>query len=171
MVQPRGDRGRKDGPRIDSRPEGNGRLRDRRIPAQQGHPVAAPVPLARALEAALRTRRGEEVAADPLLFPRRYRARGDVEAAAFVAASFAFGNVPQILSFLERLFAAIGPSPHAALSGDRPLPPRRLAGLRYRFISSAGVHRFLFCTWHAYREQGSLENLYRRGLGSAPRER
>lgn len=111
------------------------------------------------------------MAADPLLFPRRYREPGDVEAAAFVAASFAFGSVPQILSFLERLFAVVGPSPHAALSGDRPVPPRRLAGLRYRFISPAGVHRFLFCAWTAYREHGSLEALYRRGIGSPPRER
>jgi len=36
--------------------------------------------------------------------------------------------------------------------------------LRHRFISSAGVRRFLGCMRAAYLAHGSLENLYRRGI-------
>lgn len=70
----------------------------------------------------------------------------------------------QILSFLERLFAVLGPSPRAALAGPRSLPFRRVAGLRHRFISPLGVHRFLFCVRAVLREHGSLEELYRAGM-------
>jgi uncharacterized protein (TIGR02757 family) len=81
-----------------------------------------------------------------------------------VAASFAFGNVAQILRFLERLFRVLGPSPHAALTASRPVSQSRVSGLSYRFLSRNGVHRFLFCVRTALLEHGSLETLYGRGM-------
>ena len=83
---------------------------------------------------------------------------------AFAAASFAFGGVPQIRAFLERLFAALSPSPHAALIAQRPLPRSRTALLRHRFISPEGVHRFLLAMRSAYRSHGTLERLYVLGM-------
>jgi len=71
--------------------------------------------------------------------------------------------VAQILGFLERLFAVLGPSPRAALTGRRSVPFGRIAGLRHRFISPRGVHRFLHCLRVVLREHGSLEGLYRAG--------
>ena len=109
---------------------------------------------------------GSGLTADPVLFPRRFPDRGDAEAAAFIAASFAFGNVTQILAFLDRLFAVLGESPCAALLGRRPVPFARVAGLRHRFISPRGVHRFLFCLRAVLRENGSLEDLYRAGMAA-----
>jgi uncharacterized protein (TIGR02757 family) len=97
-------------------------------------------------------------------FPHRFQNQADVEAAAFIAATFAFGRVAQILGFLESLFAALPPSPHAALTGCRPVPLRRVAHLRYRFISPEGVHRLLQCLRTAYRAKGSLESLYAEGM-------
>lgn len=87
-----------------------------------------------------------------------------MEAAAFIAASFAFGNVAQIRAFLDRLFRALAPSPHRALTGRGPIPSDLVTGLRHRFISSAGVHRFLGCLRGVYLEHGTLEALYREGM-------
>ena len=80
-----------------------------------------------------------------------------------MAASFAFGNVAQILAFLERVFRVLGPSPHATLTARRPLSPSQVTGLSHRFISPSGVHRFLLCLRAALLEHGSLEALYQRG--------
>lgn len=106
-------------------------------------------------------------------FPRRYRDPRDIETAAFLAATFAFGRVSQIHRFLERLFAELSPSPHAALCGPRPVPFRRVAELSHRFISPKGVHRFLRCVRKSLLAHGSLEGLYRCGTGESadPRER
>jgi uncharacterized protein (TIGR02757 family) len=106
-------------------------------------------------------------------FPRRFQDPADVEAAAFIAATFAFGRVAQILGFLESLFAELSPSPHAALTGSRPVPRRMVAHLRYRFVSPEGVHRLLLCLRAAYRAKGSLEVLYAEGTvpGASARER
>ena len=99
---------------------------------------------------------------DPVRFPHRFADRADAEVAAFVAASFAFGNVVRMLPFLERLFRVLGPSPLATLTAGRPVPPSRVVDLSYRFISPRGVHRFLFCVRTALLAYGSLEALYRR---------
>jgi uncharacterized protein (TIGR02757 family) len=104
------------------------------------------------------------VSSDPVEFVHRYGSREDIEAAAFVAASFAFGNVAQIRRFLERLFEKLSPSPHAALAGPVPAPRERFRGLRHRFISDRGLIRFLGCLRSAYLAHGSLEALYRRGM-------
>ncbi len=81
-----------------------------------------------------------------------------------MAASFAFGNVTQILRFLERLFLILGPFPHAALTASRPVSLSSLSGLSYRFLSRNGVHRFLFSVRAVLLEYGSLEALYARGM-------
>src|SRR4030042_6372843 len=115
-----------------------------------------------ALKASPRPEGAADLASDPVRFPHRFEDRADVEVAAFLAAAFAFGNVVQILVCLERMFGALGPSPHAALTARRPLSPSRITGLSHRFISGEGVHRFLLCVRAALLEHGSLEALYRR---------
>jgi uncharacterized protein (TIGR02757 family) len=99
---------------------------------------------------------------DPVRFPHRFADRADAEVAAFVASSFAFGNVGRMLPFLERLFRVLGPFPHAALTAGPPVLPSRVVDLSYRFISPRGVHRFLLCVRTALLAHGSLETLYRR---------
>ena len=112
--------------------------------------------------------RGAELAPDPVAFPHRYADPRDAEAAAFLAAAFAFGGVLQIRNFLSRLFDALPPSPHAALTGAEPVRRRSVAGLSHRFISSDGVYRFLRCVRWAYLAHGSLERLYIAGRGGDP---
>lgn len=109
----------------------------------------------------------DDLSSDPILFPRRYRDPRDAEAAAFLAASFAFGRVSQIHRVLESLFAALSPSPWGTLAGTRPLPLRKVEGLSHRFISSQGVVLLLRCMRRALRDHGSLEVLFRTVRGEA----
>ncbi|MBI5419548.1 MAG: TIGR02757 family protein [Deltaproteobacteria bacterium] len=121
----------------------------------------------KALSAVLAAYGGAALSSDPVEFPHRFRSGPDIEAAAFISAAFAFGNVPQIKAFLARLFDALGPSPHAALTGRGSFPPEGISPLRHRFISPAGVRRFLRCVRAAYLAHGTLEALYRRGIDDA----
>lgn len=126
---------------------------------------ASPRSIAGPLLRLLEEGRGAELTPDPVAFPHRYAGRRDAEAAAFLAASFAFGGVRQIGAFLSRLFDVLSPAPHAALTAANPVGRRSVAGLSHRFISSEGVHRFLRCVRAAYLEHGSLERLYIAGRG------
>lgn len=100
---------------------------------------------------------------DPVAFPRRYPESADREVVAFVAASFAFGAAPQITVFLDRLLPLLTSSPAAFLVGGAPLPRQELSLLRYRFISSAGVFRFVETLREVLRERGSLEAAFPEG--------
>jgi uncharacterized protein (TIGR02757 family) len=101
-------------------------------------------------------------------YPRRYADPRDAEAVAFLAASFAFGGVPQIRGFLSRILDRLGPSPCSVLVAPGPLPPAGGAVPRHRFVSGEGVRRFLQCMREAYRACPTLEHLYVAGRGGEP---
>lgn len=90
---------------------------------------------------------------DPVRFPRRYLDPRDSEAAALLAALFAYGNVTSMGDFLERLLAGLGPSPYRALTHG-PLPGRAPF---YRFQTAAEVARLLRGVGSVLRRHGSVE--------------
>jgi uncharacterized protein (TIGR02757 family) len=109
--------------------------------------------------------KSEFVPADPVKFPRRYRAPSDIEIAAFLSATIAWGRRDLILRSGERMFALMGLSPSAFV----------MAG-NYRKLKDRCVHRtffeedlkyfcrgFKFC----FEKYGSLERLFASVLGSS----
>jgi uncharacterized protein (TIGR02757 family) len=100
----------------------------------------------------------EFIADDPVQFPRRYKKREDVEIAAFLAATIAWGRRDMILRSAEKMFALMGPSPHDfVMSGG------------YKKLKSANIHRTFFeddlkyyCKGleRCYAKYGALEKLF-----------
>ena len=78
---------------------------------------------------------------------------------AFLASSFAFGRVASIQASLERILAALGPSPARFVDayGGEPLPMKRF---KHRWVTLADLELFLLATARARREHGSLRNLF-----------
>jgi len=102
---------------------------------------------------------------DPVRFPRRFPARNDREAAALLAALYAYGNVRSMGNFLEALFGLLGPRPaQTLLEGSFPPVPA------YRFQSSADGEALLQGVGRLLRRYGSLEAVFAAGKGS-PEER
>ena len=125
----------------------------------------------RAVEAVYQRHRGASVESDPLQFPRRFRDRADREAAAFLAASLAFGNVRSVCSSLERVFAWTGARPArfcrelAAASGQgRAAAGRRLGGFRHRWIAAGDVARLGVVLGRMLEERGSIEAWFEAGI-------
>jgi uncharacterized protein (TIGR02757 family) len=107
----------------------------------------------------------EYIHPDPLIFPRRYSRPEDVEASAFIAASFALGRVTAIISFLERVLAALG-EPAAGLTGRSEPELRALfRDFKYRFFSEDDIIRFIFGLRRLYLEYGSIENCFNSAAG------
>ena len=76
----------------------------------------------------------ERIAADPVEFPRRYPDPADAEVAGLLAACLAYGRADVFKKELEKLLAALAPSParFAARLAKRP-DASAFAGFRYRF--------------------------------------
>ncbi|MDR0487298.1 MAG: TIGR02757 family protein [Treponema sp.] len=99
---------------------------------------------------------------DPVKFPRRYTKQEDIEIAAFLAATIAWGRRDIILHSADRMFGLMEAGPFAFVgSGD------------YRKLKKRNIHRTFFeddlkyfCRGfdHCYTKYGCLEKLF----GSAP---
>jgi len=97
------------------------------------------------------------IAADPVQFPRRYTKREDIEIAAFLSATIAWGRRDLILRSAEKMFALMGTSPYSfVMSGD------------YKKLKKRNIHRTFFeddlkyfCKGleHCYTKYSNLEKL------------
>lgn len=99
---------------------------------------------------------------DPILFPHRYSDFHDIEAAAFLASTFAYGNVTSLCAFVDRLLSVMPPSPGAFLrQGPDAVDALEKAGLYYRLHKSYEILAVLRMLATVYQKQGSLYNVYR----------
>jgi len=98
---------------------------------------------------------------DPIQFPHRYSSFHDREAAAFLAATFAYGNVTSLCSFVDHLLSLLKPSPHAFLSRG-PKAVRSLGRHKpyYRLHKSKEILALLSMMSRVYSESGSLYNVF-----------
>ncbi|MDR1684623.1 MAG: TIGR02757 family protein [Elusimicrobiota bacterium] len=98
---------------------------------------------------------------DPLQFIRQYKNNPDRELAALIAASFAYGNVKQIIKNVDKILAAMGPSPKEfLLAADKKTLNAVYKGFKYRFTAQAELVNFLRALGQILKEHGSLENLF-----------
>ena len=98
------------------------------------------------------------IADDPVQFPRRYKKREDIEIAAFLSATIAWGRRDMILRSAEKMFALMGASPYSfVVSGG------------YKKLKKRNIHRTFFeddlkyfCKGleHCYTKYSNLEKLF-----------
>lgn len=102
-----------------------------------------------------------EARRDPILFPHRYHSFHDQEAAAFIAATFAYGNVASLCAFVGRLLSLLGPSPYSFLKNG-PSAVKTLAqhSPYYRLHKTKTILAFLTMLSHVYSKQGSLYEIF-----------
>jgi len=105
----------------------------------------------------------EFIALDPVKFPRRFTKREDMEIAAFLSATIAWGRRDMILRSAEKMFVMMGDGPYSfVMSGG------------YKKLKTANIHRTFFegdlkyfCRGfeRCYAKYGNLENLFAGTVG------
>ena len=99
--------------------------------------------------------------ADPIVTARRYPDPAEREVAAWIAATFAYGRVDQIVKNVRALLAAIGPRPARTLA-RRTFTESELGFFRHRFHGPRDAADFLFAIGETLRREGSVENFFAR---------
>ena len=106
------------------------------------------------------------VGRDPIRFPRRYSAIGDVEVAAAFSACLAFGRVTLFGPVLEAVFAEAdrhgGPAAFADRLADG-MPDDLVLGLQYRWLRGPDLVGCLATLGRVRRAHGSLGATFRPG--------
>jgi len=129
----------------------------REMPSEPGRSLL----LKQSLDALCRTYDAAYLHTDPLQFAYRYGQPEDREVAGFLAAVFAYGQVPQILATLERIFSRFPHRIHPVLLHT---PPTRwnilFQDFSYRFQDRQDLVDLLQLLGETLSEYGSLERAF-----------
>jgi len=110
---------------------------------------------------------GTLIASDPIRFVHRFKAPLDREVAGFLASQFAYGRVDGIVRFLDALFAATGPHPHAfVVQGDFSA----IEPLYYRLHKGRDLVALFGVLRRIYDEHGGIGRLLATGFDNDVRE-
>jgi uncharacterized protein (TIGR02757 family) len=102
-----------------------------------------------------------KVRMDPLAFAHRYTRFHDIEAAAFLASTFAYGNVRSLCGFIEKLLNLLGPSPYDFLrQGPDALETLTPYAPYYRLHKTEEILSFLSMLARIYKTHGSLYDVF-----------
>ena len=108
-----------------------------------------------------RFNRYEFIHPDPLEFIYRYKSPGDREAAGFIAAALAYGNVTQILKSVAKVLTPMGASPVLWLAKTSS---KEIAGtftaFKHRFTTGRELAVFLVNIKSVLKKHSSLENCF-----------
>ncbi|MCB1152271.1 MAG: TIGR02757 family protein [Deltaproteobacteria bacterium] len=111
-----------------------------------------------------RYHRVELMGIDPVSRVHRFSKPEDVEIAGLVAAALAYGRVASVVNSVDKVLAALGPSPYDTLkSFDRRRDGKRLAGFVHRFTTAEDMTDFLQGVAHLVGEYGSVKNAFLAG--------
>jgi len=99
---------------------------------------------------------------DPLQFPHRYKTFHDQEAAAFLATTFAYGNVTSLCNFVESLLSMLGDSPASFLKDPQAIDQLKQYRPYYRLHKEREILKFLKMLSVVYSEHDSLYEIFKR---------
>lgn len=104
---------------------------------------------------------------DPLQFVYRYSRRADMEVAAFLAASLAYGRVQQIEKSLTDLFGRMGNSPSEYVRNLDGKQRKELKGFKHRFTDGDNILDLLRLLQIVLNRFGSIEEFFVQGYESS----
>jgi uncharacterized protein (TIGR02757 family) len=100
------------------------------------------------------------ISPDPLQFLHLFTDDQNIEAIGFIASVFAYGNVKQINSTLERILKITGPNPHTFIVNLTPGDENKLKDIKHRFYTAMDVIVLFRILNHIYTNYGAIKNYF-----------
>lgn len=94
---------------------------------------------------------------DPIQIPHRFSLKEDVEIAAFLTATIAWGNRKMIISNSKRMVSLMGDSPYDFVMGHNDSQLEKLDGFVHRTFNSIDFVTFIKALQHIYSNHNGLE--------------
>ncbi|GJQ61778.1 MAG: TIGR02757 family protein [Melioribacteraceae bacterium] len=102
-----------------------------------------------------------QISPDPLEFPHRFRDKNDIEVSAFISSIFAFGNIKQIITILEKVHSIMGESPYKfVMEYDNEKQGHLFDGVIHRFFTSDDIRALFRALNKIYVNYGSLKYFF-----------
>ncbi len=101
------------------------------------------------------------ISRDPIEFPKAYTNPEDIEAAAFLSASLAYGKVYLFKPVIQTILTRLGKQPGRALSAfDVQRDAEHFRGISYRFNRNSDIIALLYVIHRLNREFGSIKGAF-----------
>ena len=94
---------------------------------------------------------------DPIQIPHQFSIKEDVEIAAFLTATIAWGNRKMIINNSKRMMALMGDSPHDFVMNHSETQLENLNGFMHRTFNSDDFVTFIKALQHIYANHNGLE--------------
>lgn len=105
-----------------------------------------------------------KISPDPLEFPHRFNNYYDIELSAFLSSIFAYGNIAQIINFLEKIHNILSPSPYNFVMNFNPQKEsKKFNTLVYRFYEPYDIITLFITLKKIYSEYGKLKSFFLNG--------
>lgn len=100
------------------------------------------------------------ITSDPISIPRQFTRKEDIEIAAFLSATIAWGQRPTIIKNANRLMDLMEREPFRYLTQNDFQAGDRFESFVHRTFNGADCHYFMHALSMIYREYGGLEKLF-----------
>ncbi len=100
------------------------------------------------------------VETDPIQIPKQYSKKEDVEIAAFLAASLAWGQRKTIINKSRELLQRMDNDPHDFILGASEKEIARLDGFKHRTLNDYDIKYFIRSLSNIYHNHGGLEGVF-----------
>ncbi|MCW5520534.1 TIGR02757 family protein [Aureitalea sp. L0-47] len=97
---------------------------------------------------------------DPIQIPHRFSKKEDIEIAAFLTATIAWGNRKSIIQNAARMVELMDESPHDFVMNFNPDLEARFKGFVHRTFNEVDMVYFLKALQHIYLYHGGLETIF-----------
>jgi len=100
------------------------------------------------------------IESDPIQVPHQFTLKEDIEIAAFLTSTIAWGNRKIIINNSKRMMALMGNSPYDFVIGHKDSQLENLQGFVHRTFNSDDLATFIKALQHIYENRGGLENAF-----------
>ena len=108
-----------------------------------------------------------QISPDPLQFLHLYQDKKDIEIIGFIASIFAYGNVKQIISTLDKILIISNNHPYEFVTNFKNKNySYKLNNMKHRFYTDKDIILFFFLLNKTVNEFGSLKNLFLKSYNS-----
>lgn len=100
------------------------------------------------------------VFSDPIIFPKRFKDKTDIEISSLISSSLAYGNVKQIISTLQKIFDILKhPTQYIKNSSNEKIF-KDFKNIKHRFTNGFEIAKLLIRLKEIYKNNKDIESLF-----------
>ena len=105
------------------------------------------------------------IESDPIQIPKQFHQKEDIEIAAFLVASFAWGNRKSIITNGNNLMQRLGNSPYDFVRSYKSKDQKHLENFVHRTFNDTDLTYFIEALQYIYSNHGGLEKVFSKNQG------